>query len=228
VYQMMLENEIVEGTVGPVSLQDNDTRALIDGVEKKISLLDRAFRDHDVFRQRQADRFVQSNALDLDGAVSQMYAVAVALEKSKTFEIFLEERGVDPHGNTKNPHMSLVRAFALPAHKSLRSVLNKRAAVIALARLHNIPVEAFDEWRKEWPIEKACKEYRRVTKLANEEFRAPDLPVLRAPVTRGLTGTKIALVRFDDSGSGKFTLIKILRDSSLADEADISVAPSSM
>ena len=90
-----------------------------------------------------------------------LYSAICDLERRGQANEFLVERRVRTHGNAKNKYTPLVRAFAKRAHPRLRQALSKTAALIALARAESVEPEGFAQWRKDWPIEEACREWRR-------------------------------------------------------------------
>jgi hypothetical protein len=199
---------------GPDPAEKNSAAAIFGELSATVSRLDQVYRKFDEVSQKAVARLERSTAPDFGRAVSQMYAASVALETAGTVQSFLDERGVKPHGNVKNQHTLLVHAFVGSVHRGLKSALCKRAAVIALARRHDVAPEDFDEWRKVWPIERACEEFRRLTNHNGDASEKPD--------TRGLMGQRIVLVEFAANGSGKFRLVKILEDSSLTSDAPVT------
>jgi hypothetical protein len=194
--------------LGPDPASRNDAAAIFGELNVTVSRLDQAYRKFDEVSQKGLVRLERSTALDFDRALSQMYTASVVLETAGSVQSYLDERGVKPHGNVKNPYALLVKAYVGSAHRSLKSALCKRAAVIALARRHDVAPGDFEAWRKLWPVERACEEFRR---LSNQGGDASD--VSDKLDTRGLTGQKVARVEFAANGSGKVVkVIEILPD----------------
>lgn len=82
----------------------------------------------------------------LAAALDAAYAVIFALQGSPDERAaFLAERGVKPHGNTKNPHQPLTRALFSKV-KRCRSDVARFAATFALAVTRNVQPKDFLEW----------------------------------------------------------------------------------
>lgn len=206
------ENHKAQGNREGAAAERNVAAAIFGDLSGTVSRLDQAYRRFDEVSHKGVTRFERSTSPDLERAVSQMYTAAVLIETEGTLQSFLDERGVQVHGNIKNPYASFVQACIGSVHRGLKSALCKRAAVIALARRHDVAPEHFDKWREAWPIERACGEFRR---LSNNDGDASD-----KMDTRGLTGQKVALIEFAANGSGKIKVLKILsEDNSLRSDA---------
>ncbi len=189
---------------GPDLAQKNVAAAIFGDLSGTVSRLDQAYRRFDEVSEKGVARFERSTAADLERAVSQMYTAAVLIETERPLQSYLDECGVKAHGNVKNPYTLFVQVCTGSVHRGLKSALCKRAAVIALARRHDVAPQNFDEWRELWPVERACEEFRRLTNRGDDESRGLN--------TRGLTGEKIARVEFV---AGKVKVLEILEDISL-------------
>jgi hypothetical protein len=192
---------------GRDAAKKNVASTIFGDLSGTVSQLDLAYRKFEDISEKGKARFERSIAADLERAVAQVYVAVVLVETAGTVQSFLDERGVKPHGNVKNQYTSFMQACIGSVHRSLKSALCKRAAVIALARRHDVAPELFEEWRKLWPTERACEEFRRLANQGGDEGAGLD--------TRGFTGQMIARVEFAANGSGKVKIIEILKDNAL-------------
>ncbi|MCK1597949.1 hypothetical protein [Bradyrhizobium sp. 164] len=160
--------------------------------------------------------------------VALIYTAYCAISAAGSQAQFLAERQIKVHGSTKNECYPIFRAFTRTAHPWLRDRVCKYAQVAALAVHQQVASEAFPDWLKRHPIEKACREYRRImrerTKSERNEHlqrvwqflvdprkepeRAPMVPA--TPITPGHVGLKLAVVDFTHDGSGNFRVLGIM------------------
>jgi hypothetical protein len=159
-------------------------------------------------------------SLGLPKVQTALYCAIVDLEEQGLMAEFLADRRVRRHGNTKNPYTPVVSAFARGRHPRVRQTLAKVAAVIALAREDNIEPQNFADWRKNWPVEEACREWReRQARLGSDEdtettvdlFLASDAEFL-PPITQtvGYSGKQLAVIECTQDLSGAFRLVRVL------------------
>ena len=165
--------------------------------------------------------------LPTEKAVTGIYRAYCAITATDGQAKFLAERQIKVHGSTKNACYPIFRAFTKGAHPWLRDRVCKYAEVAALAIHENVSAEAFPDWLKRHPIEKACAEYRRImrerekSKRNDEQQRIWDFlvdpkdpdraPIIPAtPITPGHVGIKLAVLEFSDDGSGDFRVLGIM------------------
>jgi hypothetical protein len=166
--------------------------------------------------------------LPTEKVVTGIYRAYCAITATGEQAQFLAERQIKIHGSTKNECYPIFRAFTKGAHPWLRNRVCKYAEVAALATHENVSAEAFPDWLKRHPIEKACAEYRRITrdreksKRNDEQQRSWDFlvdpkkdpdraPIIPAtPITPGYAGIKLAVLWFSDDGSGDFRVLGIM------------------
>jgi len=171
------------------------------------------------------DKATHNTKKALRTTVSTIYGAVCEFDRTKSGAQFLADRRVKAHGNTANPYQPYLRAFTRGTHSVVRGAVCKYSQVIALARHQNVDAENFDSWFAAHPIEKACAEFRRLTRKLRESQRddlirrvlvdpktAPDkAPLLGAtPITPGFTGWKLAVLDFASDGSGDFRLLGVL------------------
>jgi hypothetical protein len=149
-----------------------------------------------------------------------LYRAIVDLERRGQVDEFIAERRVRRHGNAQNPYSPLLSALTEGAHPRVRQILAKTAAMFAFAREERVEPEKFAEWRQQWPIEKACKEWRDREKRRNggqaEDmavalFLASDAEFLGpVPQAVGYTGNQLFAVRCSEDGSGRVKFLRVL------------------
>lgn len=160
--------------------------------------------------------------------VAVIYTAYHAIVAAGAQTQFLAERKVKVHGATRNPCYPVFRAFTKTAHPWLRDRVCKYAQIAALAIHENVSPEAFPDWLKARPVEKACSDYRRIMRerdgsRRDEEWRRvsevlvdpreqPDkAPIIAAtPLTPGYVGVKLGVLDFAQDGSGDFRLLGIM------------------
>jgi hypothetical protein len=166
--------------------------------------------------------------LPTEKAVAGIYRAYCAIAAIGGQAQFLAERGIKVHGGTKNDCYPIFSAFTKGSHPWLRDRVCKYAEVAALAIHQNVQPEAFPDWLKRHPIEKACAEYRsimrepgkskhndeqeRVSEFLVDPKKEPDkAPIIPAtPVTPGYVGLKLAVLDFSNDGSGNFRVLGIM------------------
>jgi hypothetical protein len=190
----------------------------------------------------EADRAVQScnevlrdqlekvgRKVPTEKTVAVIYTAYCAISATGSQAQFLAERQIKVHGSTKNDCYPIFRAFTRTAHPWLRDRVCKYAQVAALAVYQKVAPEAFPDWLKRNPIEKACGEYRRIMRERNKSERNEHLqrvweflvdpkkepekaPITPAtPITPGYVGLKLAVLEFTHDGSGDFRVLGIMQ-----------------
>ncbi len=140
----------------------------------------------------------------------------------------MAERQIKVHGSTKNDCYPIFRAFTRTAHPWLRDRVCKYAQVAALAVHGKVAPAEFPDWLKRNPVEKACREYRRIMRERSKSERTEHLqsvweflvdpkkepekaPIVPATaITPGYVGLKLAVVDFTNDGSGNFRVLGIM------------------
>lgn len=189
----------------------------------------------------EADRAVQScnevlrdqlekvgRKVPTEKTVALIYTAYCAIAATGSQAQFLAERQIKVHGSTKNDCYPVFRAFTRTSHPWLRDRVCKYAQVAALAVHGKVAPETFPDWLKRNPIEKACREYRRIMRDRNKSERDEHLqrvweflvdpkkepekaPIVAAtPITPGYVGLKLAVVDFTHDGSGNFRVLGIM------------------
>jgi hypothetical protein len=189
----------------------------------------------------EADRAVQScnevlrdqlekvgRRVPTEKTVAVIYTAYCAISATGSQAQFLAERQIKVHGSTKNDCYPIFRAFTRTAHPWLRDRVCKYAQVAALAVHEKVAPETFPDWLKRHPIEKACREYRRIMRDRNKSERYEHLqrvwqflvdprkepekaPIIPAtPITPGYVGLKLAVLDFSHDGSGDFRVLGIM------------------
>ena len=189
----------------------------------------------------EADRAVQScsevlcdqlekvgRKVPTEKTVAVIYTAYCAIAATGSQAQFLADRQIKVHGSTKNACYPVFRAFTRTAHPWLRDRVCKYAQVAALAVHEKVAPEKFPDWLKRNPIEKACREYRRImrerSKLERNEHlqrvweflvdprkepeKAPIVPA--TPITPSYVGLKLTVVDFTHDGSGNFRVLGIM------------------
>ncbi|MET4519514.1 hypothetical protein [Bradyrhizobium sp. I1.7.5] len=160
--------------------------------------------------------------------VAVIYTAYCAIAATGAQEQFLAERQIKVHGSTKNACYPIFRAFTRTAHPWLRDRVCKYAQIAALAVHQKVAPEKFPDWLKRNPIEKACREYRRIMRERSKSERNEHLqrvwrflvdpkkepekaPIVPAtPITPGYVGLKLAVIDFTHDGSGNFRVLGIM------------------
>lgn len=195
------------------------TKRLISDADKSVSCCNDILTDSLVKIGRK---------LPTEKAITGIYRAYCAITATGSQAEFLAERQIKIHGSTKNECYPIFRAFTKGAHPWLRNRVCKYAEVAALATHEGVSPEAFPDWLKRHPIEKACAEYRRIvrdrekSKRNDEQQRIWDYlvnprkdpdraPMIAAtPITPGYTGMKLAVLEFSYDGSGEFQVLGIM------------------
>jgi hypothetical protein len=159
-------------------------------------------------------------SLGLPEVQAALYCAIVDLEQRGQVDEFLVEREVPRHGNAKNPYARVLAGFTNGKHPRVRQTLAKAAAVMALARADSIEPQKFRTWRKDWPIEEACREWRaRQKRIQGGEPKtdavdfyltsdAEFLPPVRPTV--GYAGRQLAVIECAPDLSGCFRVVRVL------------------
>jgi hypothetical protein len=159
-------------------------------------------------------------SLGLPEVQAALYCAIVDLEQRGQVDEFLAERQVPKHGNVKNAYATVLSGFTNGKHARVRQTLAKAAAVMALARADSIEPQKFRTWRKDWPIEEACREWRARQKRiqggepktdASDFYLTSDAEFL-PPVgpTAGYVGRQLAVIECAPDLSGRFRLVRVL------------------
>jgi hypothetical protein len=165
-------------------------------------------------------RIVGGKAAERAVTQAVLYRAIFELEKRGQVEEFIAERRVRRHGNAQNPYSPLLSALTKGAHPRVRQILAKTAAMFALAREEGVEPEKFAEWRQQWPIEKACREWRGRKrrrdggdqgKLTLEMFLVSDGILLPpVPQTRGYADFQLAVVKCAKDLTGAYVFVRVL------------------
>ncbi|MCX7321291.1 MAG: hypothetical protein NT113_18020 [Hyphomicrobiales bacterium] len=189
----------------------------------------------------EADRAVQScnevlhdqlakvgRKVPTENIVAVIYTAYCAIAVTGSQAQFLADRHIKVHGSTKNDCYPVFQAFTRSAHPWLRDRVCKYAQVAALAFHEKVAPETFPDWLKRNPIEKACREYRRIMRERSRSERNEHLqrvweflvdpkkepdkaPIVPAtPITPGYAGVKLAVIDFAHDGSGNFRVLGIM------------------
>jgi hypothetical protein len=161
----------------------------------------------------------------LTAAMAPIYRVAVALTQANELEGFLTSRGIKPHFNVKNPCASILLAFSSKSHPACRSAFCKRASVLALALHQAVDPEQFPDWQGQWPLEKACVEWRNVCKslrsspseevsvLVDVNLEPDQVPLVGpTPLTMGHIGRRLGVLDFP-APDGKCRILASIKTS---------------
>ena len=209
--------------VGP---DGDDTENVAQAAKLMIAEADRAVQSCNEVLRDQLEKV--GRKVPTEKTVAVIYSAYCAIAATGSQAQFLAERQIKVHGSTKNDCYPVFRAFTRSAHPWLRDRVCKYAQVVALAVNQKVAPEAFPDWLKRHPIEKACREYRRIMREQtkserdehlqrvwqflvdpkNEPEKAPIVPA--TPITPGYVGLKLAVVDFTHDGCGNFRVLGIM------------------
>jgi hypothetical protein len=199
---------------------DDENGAQAPKFGPRVSEADTAIRLINEVAERAFGDAEERLSLGLPEVQAALYGAIVDLEERGQVVEFLAERRVRKHGNVKNPYSPIVVGFTKGKHLQVRQKLAKVAAAMALARADSIEPQKFRTWRKDWPIEEACREWRaRQKRIQGGEPKtdaadfyltsaAEFLP--RVGPTAGYAGRQLAVIECAPDLSGRFRLVRVL------------------
>lgn len=209
-----------------VGSDGDNTEYVAQSAKSLIAEADRAVQSCNEVLRDQLEKV--GRKVPTEKTVAVIYTAYCAIAATGSQPQFLAERQIKVHGSTKNDCYPVFRAFTRTAHPWLRDRVCKYAQVAALAVHEKVVPEAFPDWLKCHPIEKACREYRRILRERSKSERNEHLqrvwrflvdpkkepekaPIVPAtPITPGYVGLKLAVVDFTHDGSGNFRVLGIM------------------